>query len=106
MIPSFPQPVVGINYDFRCEAVTTARSGYRLGRARPDLPWSKIGGLQAAAANYGWTMGRGAVAVLKLHELYLAERLALLLLELRRRFWDSKCSGYAIDSEGRHKGSG
>jgi hypothetical protein len=30
MIPAFPLPAVGINYDFRCEAVTNCNVG-RLG---------------------------------------------------------------------------
>src|SRR5216684_343330 len=96
MIPAFPLPVVGINYNFRCEAVTNCNVG-RLG-------WNKfieiclgIGSVEfkRMAANYA---GRWDLVQLRCSNFMsctLAERLALILLELSDNFW-------VRDTEGVH----
>src|SRR6266478_2951117 len=87
MIPAFPQPVVGINYNFRCEAVTNCHVG--------TLDWDKfieiclgIGSadFKRMAANY---VGRWDLVQLRCSNFMsctLAERLALILLELSDNF--------------------
>jgi CRP-like cAMP-binding protein len=83
MIPAFPQPVVGINYNFRCEAVTNCNVG-RLGWDEFIEICLGIGSVEfkRMAANYA---GRWDLVQLRCSNFMsctLAERLALILLEL------------------------
>jgi hypothetical protein len=92
IIPVFPQPVVGINYNFRCEAVTDCQVG--------TLGWNEfieiclgIGSAEfkRMAANY---VGRWDLVQLRSSNFMsctLAERMALILLEFERQFWGSRC---------------
>jgi len=87
MIPSFPPPVPGISYNFRCEAVTVCRIGaidlgslveISLGVASEDF--------KRLAASY---MGRWDLVQLRCANFMsctLEERLALILLELSENF--------------------
>jgi len=84
MIPAFPLPVAGINYNFRCEAVTNCDVG-RLGWNEFIEICLGIGSAEfkRMAANY---IGRWDLVQLRCSNFMsctLAERLALILLELR-----------------------
>ena len=71
MIPSFPPPVAGIKYNFRCEAFTDCQIGtvalatfieIALGIASEDF--------RRMAASLFRTMGSGAAALLEFHGLH------------------------------------
>ncbi len=64
MIPAFPLPVVGINYNFRCEAVTNCNGAPGLERIYRDLPRDRLGGVQADGGQLYRAVGFGAVALL------------------------------------------
>ena len=96
MIPPFPLPVVGIKYDFRCEAVTNCNVG-RLGwdefieicLGQGSVEFKQI------AANY---VGRWDLVQLRCSNFMgftLAERLALTLLELCDNFGVRTSWGFA-----------
>jgi CRP-like cAMP-binding protein len=104
MIPAFPQPVVGINYNFRCEAVTNCHVG--------TLDWNEfieiclgIGSadFKRMAANY---VGRWDLVQLRCSNFMsctLAERLALILLELSDNFGVRDAQGMRLAVKARHK---
>ena len=104
MIPAFPIPVTGVNYDFRCEAVTTCQVGIlelntfveiSLGIASADF--------KRLLANY---VGRWDLVHLRCSNLMsftLAERLALVLLELSEHFGTPDRRGVRLIVPARHK---
>jgi CRP/FNR family transcriptional regulator, cyclic AMP receptor protein len=104
MIPSFPLPVVGINYNFRCEAVTNCQVG--------TIDWGVfveiclgIGSadFKRLAANY---VGRWDLVQLRCSNFMgcsLAERLALILLELSETFGVRDAGGIRLTVPARHK---
>jgi CRP-like cAMP-binding protein len=104
MIPAFPQPVVGINYNFRCEAVTNCHVG--------TLDWNEfieiclgIGSadFKRMAANY---VGRWDLVQLRCSNFMsctLAERVALILLELSDNFGVRDAQGMRLAVKARHK---
>jgi CRP-like cAMP-binding protein len=103
MIPAFPPPVAGINYNFRCEAVTNCNVG-RLG-------WDEFIeiclGIRSVefkrmAANY---VGRWDLVQLRCSNFMgctLAERLALTLLELCDNFGIRTAHGVRLTIPARH----
>ena len=104
MIPSFPPPVIGINYNFRCEAVTNCQVG--------TIDWDAfvkiclgIGSadFKRLAANY---VGRWDLVQLRCPNFMnstLAERLALILLELSEDFGFRDALGTRLAVNARHK---
>ena len=104
MIPSFPPPVPGITYNFRCEAVTPCRIGtidleafveISLGIAAADF--------KRMAASY---MGRWDLVQLRCANFMnctLEERLALTLLELSENFGVPDAKGVRLTLPARHK---
>lgn len=104
MIPSFPLPVSGINYNFRCEAVTDCQVG--------TIDWGVfveiclgIGSadFKRLAANY---VGRWDLVQLRCSNFMscsLAERLALILLELSETFGVRDAEGIRLTVPARHK---
>ena len=104
MIPSFPPPVVGINYSFRCEAVTDCRVG--------TIDWgmfveiclgARSADFKRLAANY---IGRWNAVQLRCSNFMgctLAERLALILLELSDDFGIRDALGMRLTVKARHK---
>ena len=104
MIPSFPLPVVGINYNFRCEAVTNCQVG--------TIEWGVfveiclgIGSadFKRLAANY---VGRWDLVQLRCSNFMscsLAERLALILLELSETFGVRDAEGMRLTVPAGHK---
>ena len=104
MIPSFPQPVAGISYNFRCEAVTNCQVG--------TIAWDRFVkiclGIESAdfkrlAANY---VGRWDLVQLRCSNFMncsLAERLALILLELTETFGVRGDAGIRLTVPVRHK---
>jgi hypothetical protein len=92
IIPVFPQSVVGINYNFRCEAVTNCQVG--------TLGWNEfieiclgIGSAEfkRMVTNY---VGRWDLVQLRCSNFMScasAERMALILFEFERQFWGSRC---------------
>jgi CRP-like cAMP-binding protein len=104
MIPAFPQPVVGINYNFCCEAVTNCHVG--------TLGWNEfieiclgIGSadFKRMAANY---VGRWDSVQLRCSNFMsctLAERLALILLELSDIFGVRDAHGMRLTVKARHR---
>ena len=104
MIPAFPIPVTGVNYDFRCEAVTTCQVvilelntfvEISLGIASADF--------KRLLANY---VGRWDLVHLRCSNLMcftLAERLALVLLELSEHFGTPDRRGVRLIVPARHK---
>src|SRR6266446_10071724 len=104
MIPAFPLPVAGINYNFRCEAVTNCNVG--------TLDWNEfieiclgIGSadFKRMAANY---VGRWDLVQLRCSNFMsctLAERLALILLELSDDFGIRDALGMRLTMRARHK---
>ena len=104
MIPSFPPPVVGINCNFRCEAVTNCQVG--------TIDWSVFveiclgtgaADFKRLAANY---VGRWDLVQLRCSNFMnctLAERLALLLLELSDDFGVRNALGMRLAVNARHK---
>ena len=104
MIPSFPPPVIGVNYNFRCEAVTNCLVGtvdwgvfveICLGIGSADF--------KRLAANY---VGRWDLVQLRCANLMscsLAERLALILLELTETFGVRDTKGMRLTVPVRHK---
>jgi hypothetical protein len=107
IIPVFPQPVVGINYNFRCEAVTNCQVG--------TLGWNEYieiclgipsAEFERMVANY---VGRWDLAQLRCSNFMsctLAERMALILFEFERQFWGSRCRGSTLDNSGVAEGCG
>ena len=104
MIPSFPPPVIGINYNFRCEAVTSCQVR--------TIDWGVFVeiclGIESAdfkrlAANY---IGRWDLVQLRCSNFMncsLAERLALILLELSETFGIREDEGMLLTVPARHK---
>ena len=104
MIPSFPQPVVGIDYDFHCEAVTNCQVG--------AIDWgvfveiclgARSANFKRLVANY---VGRWDGVQLRCSNSMrctLAERFALLLLELSENFGVSHALGMRLTVKARHK---
>jgi CRP-like cAMP-binding protein len=104
MIPSFPRPVAGISYNFRCEAVTNCQVG--------TIDWDAFVeiclGIESAdfkrlAANY---VGRWDLVQLRCSNFMncsLAERLALILLELSETFGIREDEGMRLTVPARHK---
>ena len=104
MIPSFPQPVVGINYNFHCEAVTNCQVG--------TIDWGVFveiclgagsANFKRLAANY---VGRWDAVQLRCSNFMsctLAERLALILLELSDDFGVRDILGMRLTVNARHK---
>lgn len=105
MIPSFPPPVAGINYRFRCEACTNCQVG--------AIGWELfveicLGVRSAAdfkllAANY---VGRWDAVQLRCSNFMactLAERLALLLLELSENFGIHHAEGVRLSVPARQR---
>jgi Crp-like helix-turn-helix domain len=101
MIPSFPLPVVGINYNFRCEAVTNCQVG--------KIDWGVfveiclgIGSadFKRLAANY---VGRWDLVQLRCSSCSLAERLALILLELSETFGVRDAEGMRLTVSAGHR---
>jgi CRP-like cAMP-binding protein len=104
MIPGFPPAAPGINYKFRCEAVTACQIGtvdfeafieISLGIAATDF--------KRLAATY---LGRWHLAQLRCSNLIsctLAERLALTLLELTEHFGVSDPRGLRLAAATRHQ---
>ncbi|HVB80868.1 MAG TPA: Crp/Fnr family transcriptional regulator [Candidatus Binataceae bacterium] len=104
MIPSFPLPVAGIKYNFRCEAVTNCQIG--------TIDWGVfveiclgIGSadFKRLAANY---VGRWDLVQLRCSNFMgcsLAERLALILLELSETFGVRDAEGMRLTVPARHK---
>jgi CRP-like cAMP-binding protein len=104
MIPAFPLPVVGINYNFRCEAVTNCDVG-RLGWDEFIEICLGIGSVEfkRMAANY---VGRWDLVQLRCSNFMsctLAERLALALLELSDDFGVRDALGMRLIVKLRHK---
>jgi CRP-like cAMP-binding protein len=104
MIPAFPLPVVGINYNFRCEAVTNCNVG-RLGWNEFIEICLGIGSVEfkRMAANYA---GRWDLVQLRCSNFMtctLAERLALILLELSDNFGVRDAEGVRLTIPARHK---
>ena len=104
MIPSFPPPVPGISYNFRCEAVTPCQIGMidldsfvdiSLGIASADF--------KRMAASY---MGRWDLVQLRCANFMnctLQERLALILLELSENFGVPDAKGMRLTLPARHR---
>lgn len=104
MIPSFPLPVTGLNYNFRCEAVTNCQVG--------TIDWGVfveiclgIGSadFKRLAANY---VGRWDLVQLRCSNFMgcsLSERLALVLLELSETFGVREAEGMRLTVPARHK---
>ena len=104
MIPGFPMAVTGVNYNFRCEAVTTCQVGtvelntlieISLGIASADF--------KRMAANY---VGRWDLVHLRCSNFMsctLAERLAITLLELSENFGTPDRRGVRLTVPARHK---
>lgn len=105
MIPPFPPPVVGIDYGFRCEAATNCQVGAIGGELFVEICL----GVRSAAdfkqlvANY---VGRWNAVQLRCSNFMsctLAERLALLLLELSDHFGVRHALGMQLTVKARHK---
>ena len=105
LIPSFPPPVVGINYGFRCEAATNCQ----VGAIGWELFLEICLGVRSAAdfkqlvANH---VGRWNAVQLRCSNFMgctLAERLALLLLELSDNFGVRDAAGMRLAVPARHK---
>lgn len=104
MIPSFPPPVIGIDYSFRCEAVTDCRVG--------TIDWgifveiclgTRSANFKQLAAN---CIGRWNAVQLRCSNFMsctLAERLALILLELSDDFGIRDALGMRLTVRARHK---
>ncbi|MGO9603697.1 MAG: Crp/Fnr family transcriptional regulator [Candidatus Binataceae bacterium] len=104
MIPSFPPAVAGISYNFRCEAATNCQVG--------TIDWGEfveiclgIGSadFKRLAASY---IGRWDLVQLRCANLMscsLAERLALILLELAETFGVRDSQGMRLTVAVRHK---
>jgi CRP-like cAMP-binding protein len=104
MILSFPPPVIGIDYNFRCEAVTSCQIG--------TIDWSvfveiclgaRSTDFKRMAANY---VGRWDLVQLRCSNFMsctLAERLALILLELSDDFGVRDALGARLTITARHK---
>jgi len=104
MIPGFPPAAPGINYNFRCEAVTACQIGtvdfeafLGISLGVPSTNFKRL------AATY---LGRWHLAQLRCSNFMsctLAERLALTLLELAEHFGVSDPRGLRLTAEMRHK---
>jgi CRP/FNR family transcriptional regulator, cyclic AMP receptor protein len=104
MIPSFPPPVIGINYNFRCEAVTNCEVGtidwgvfveISLGIGSADF--------KRLAANYVGRWDLVQLRCLNFMNCSLGERLALILLELSEIFGVRDAEGTRLTVPARHK---
>jgi CRP-like cAMP-binding protein len=104
MIPALPLPVAGIQYNFRCEAVTTCLVG--------TVDWSELIEicLGAGAADFkrmsAMYVGRWDLVQLRCSNFMnctLAERLALVLLELSENFGIRDGQGVRLTLAARHK---
>jgi CRP/FNR family transcriptional regulator, cyclic AMP receptor protein len=104
MLPSLPPPVFGINHSFRCEAA----SDCQLGRIDWDLLLeicleTRSADFKRLAANY---IGRWDLMQLRRSNFVictLAERLALILLELSDNFGVRDADGMRIAVPARHR---
>ena len=104
MIPSFPQPVVGINYNFRCEATTNCQVG--------AIGWElfikiclgvRSADFKQLVANY---VGRWHAVQLRCSNFMsftLEERVALILLELSDDFGVRDALGMRLTVKARQK---
>jgi CRP-like cAMP-binding protein len=104
VIPAFPQPVVGINYNFRCEAVTNCHVG--------TLDWSEFikiclgtdsADFKRMATNYVGPWDLVQLRCSNFMGCTLAERLALVLLELSDNFGVRDAQGMRLTVKVRHK---
>jgi CRP/FNR family transcriptional regulator, cyclic AMP receptor protein len=103
MIPAFPQPVVGVNYNFRCEAVTNCQIG--------TIDWGELieiclgigsADFKRMAANYVGRWDLVQLRCLNFMSCTLAERLALILLELSDTFGVRDAQGTRLTVKARH----
>ena len=103
MIPAFPQPVIGVNYNFRCEAVTNCQIG--------TIDWSEFieiclgissTDFKRMAANYIGRWDLVQLRCLNFMSCTLAERLALILLELSDTFGIRDAQGTRLSVKARH----
>jgi hypothetical protein len=108
LIPSFPLPVIGINYGFRCEARTKCQVGV--------ISWELLVeiclGVCSAAdfkqfvANYVGPWNAVQLRCSNFMGCTLAERLALLLLELSEQFGVRHALGMRLSVKARQKDLG
>jgi len=103
MIPAFPQPVIGVNYNFRCEAVTACNVG--------TIGWDDfieiclgIGSVdfKRMASNYAGRWDLVQLRCLNFMSCTLGERLALILLELSDNFGVPDAQGTRLTVKARH----
>ena len=104
MIPGFPPPVPGISYNFRCEAITECQVGIVDLRTFIEISLG-IGSedFKRMAASY---LGRWDLVQLRCANFMsctLAERLALILLELSENFGVKDKHGTRLTVSARHK---
>ncbi|HVB79040.1 MAG TPA: Crp/Fnr family transcriptional regulator [Candidatus Binataceae bacterium] len=104
MIPSFPLPVTGISYHFRCEAVTNCQVG--------TIDWDVLvdiclgvgsADFKRLAADYCGRWDLVQLRCLNFMSCTLAERLALILLELSQTFGIRDDEGTRLSVPARHK---
>src|ERR1700720_2903472 len=104
MIPGFPPPVVGIRYNFRCEAVTECRIGaveletfieIALGIASANF--------KRMAASYSGRWDLVQLRCANFMSCTLEERVALILLELADNFGVPDRLGVRLTVPARHK---
>jgi CRP/FNR family transcriptional regulator, cyclic AMP receptor protein len=105
MIPPFPPPVVGINYDFRCEATTDCQVGAVGGElfVRICLGVRAAADFKQLVANYVGRWNAVHLRCSNFMDCTLAERLALLLLELSDNFGVRDAAGMRLAVPARHK---
>jgi CRP-like cAMP-binding protein len=104
MIPSFPPPVVGISYDFRCEALSRCQIGtidlaafIRISLGIEAIDFKRM------AASY---LGRWDLVQLRCSNFMsctLEERVALILLELSENFGVRDAQGTRLSLTARHQ---
>ena len=104
MIPGLPPPVLGIRYNFRCEAVTECRIGtvalesfieIALGIGSADF--------RRMAASYSGRWDLVQLRCANFMSCTLKERVALILLELSENFGDRDKQGVRLTVAARHK---
>lgn len=105
MIPCLPPSVLGINYNFRCEAVTDCQIGIVGLERLLEISLGQVASthFKLMAANY---IGQWDLVQLRCSNFMsctLAERLALLLLELSERFGVRHALGTRLTVKARHR---
>src|SRR5208337_1590643 len=104
MVPSFPPPVSGISYDFRCEAVTLCRIGTIGLESFVEISLGiGLADFRRMAASY---LGRWDLVQLRSANFMscnLEERLALILLELSETFGVPDAKGIRLTLPVRHR---